>query len=634
LKHLLCKKGLLPDEFEEEDELKEDAYDLMYGENNAFQLVRNLESSHESMITPAVFNGHSNYTIVQCSKISDAWKSTKKFVKKHKKAIIIGTVIVVAVTAVTVAVVVAGSAAAASSAAGAAGAAASGLGSESSSSSKAESSTLDEAQTSPQETPIFTSAMEVEIASFKESLKQENFFEPTHTGEGLSLEETGRAIGPVFAHDSFNHFNEHFSHYPQLSQEIQDMAAKIHVSMPPGSKSHPVDFGHHEIDRRFGSDIGSMFSNPAQETNFNALSYQMRGEAARSYGYYGQSVNDFTKAISMNPTDPTPYLQRSASYFEMGQYQKSIEDFNHFAAQVEKSPEKIPFSTPEFTLGFAKGLPKGVYESGKGIMLFLGDLVTHPIHTSTQMYDALGTLAKLALEEEWAVIGEVLAPEIHQLATEWDILPSDTRGELAGYAFGKYGADIAIPGAAAKIASRSAKSAKQLTAVLKNLQKAEGTLILETAAGAGNAAQVGEIISNGRKAAFLGEELGFTAKEMGQLKKIGKLEGAIDSACDNLLAKSPSEAYLAAKNGGKHARLLDFEQRSAKEVQKSIKSLEKQIVKHQDKIDNPSKYCSEWDTMDPRRKNALINKRWPAEIQCFTEEKDILQTILEQMIEN
>ncbi|MEX0961598.1 MAG: hypothetical protein WDZ28_01925 [Simkaniaceae bacterium] len=62
--------------------------------------------------------------------------------------------------------------------------------------------------------------------------------------------------------------------------------------------------------------------------------------------------------------------------------------------------------------------------------------------------------------------------------------------------------------------------------------------------------------------------------------------------------------------------------------------MEKQIVKHQDKIANPSKYCPEWDAMDPRRKNALIDKRWPAEIQCFTEERGILQTILEQMIEN
>lgn len=539
----LAKEGILPNEFEEEVELEEDTYELMYGEDSAFQLTHYLENSHEYMIIPAVLNGYLGYNIAQCGQISKAWKKSKKFCKKHKKAIIIGAVVVVAVAAVTVATVAAGSAAASSAAgaAGAAGAAASGSRSGSSSSSKSESSgnsssvpSGSQAQPSSNDIPIFKSAMEEEISSFKENLAQENFFQPPTAGPGLSLEETGRAIGPIFAHDTFNHFNDHLSSYHQFSQEVQNIASQYDFSLPSRATNNPVDFGHNEIDRRFASNSGPIFLDPAKAVNFNALSYQMRGEAARSYGYYGQSVNDFTKAINMNPTDPMPYLQRSASYFDMGQYNKSIEDFNLFAAQVEKDPEKIPFSTPEFTLGFAKGLPKGVYESGKGIMLFLGDLVTHPIHTATQMYDALSTLARLAREDEWGVIGEVLSPEIHELVTQWDTLPSDKRGELAGYAFGKHGADIAAPGAVAKIASKSVKSARELTAILKNLQKAEGTLVLEAAAGVGNTVRVGEIVSAGRQTAFLGEELGFTAKEMGQLKQAGKLEMTVTKTYEHL----------------------------------------------------------------------------------------------------
>lgn len=160
------------------------------------------------------------------------------------------------------------------------------------------------------------------------------------------------------------------------------------------------------------------------------------------------------------------------------------------------------------------------------------------------MYDALGTLARLALEDQWGVIGEVLSPEIHQLVTEWDTLPSDKRGELAGYAFGKHGADIAAPGAVAKIASKNAKSARELAAVLKNLQKAEGTLVLETTAGVGNTVKVGEIISNGRNTALLGDELGFTAKEMGQLKQAGKLETTIAKNYENLSLPMKESAAL------------------------------------------------------------------------------------------
>ena len=78
-----------------------------------------------------------------------------------------------------------------------------------------------------------------------------------------------------------------------------------------------------------------------------------------------------------------------------------------------------------------------------------------------------------------------------------------------------------------------------------------------------------------------------------------------------------------------------YGEKPAKEIQKGIKSLEKQItVLHKDKIANPSKHCPDWDKMDPRRQNALINKRWPAETQCYTEERDVLQTILEQTLEN
>ena len=108
----------------------------------------------------------------------------------------------------------------------------------------------------------------------------------------------------------------------------------------------------------------------------------------------------------------------------------------------------------------------------------------------------------------------------------------------------------------AKIASKSAKSARELAAVLKNLQRAEGTLVLETAVGVGNTTKLGEIISTGKQTAFLGEELGFTAKEMGQLQKAGKLESAINEALENLTTKSPDEAYTIAKNGGKHAPLI------------------------------------------------------------------------------
>jgi hypothetical protein len=319
-------------------------------------------------------------------------------------------------------------------------------------------------------------------------------------------------------------------------------------------------------------------------------------------------------------------LERGIANFELGNYEQSIADYNQF---VEKKAE--PFSVTDFSLGFAKGVPKGAYESGKGALLFLSDFVTHPVQTSRQVVDSISQLATLVKNDEFGVVAEALSPELHQLVTQWDNLPSETRGELAGYAVGKLGTDLLAPGAVAKVASKSVNSAKELVAVCKNLQIAQETLVLETVSGIGIPGKIAEVVRNGQTMAFLGGELGFTAQEMGQLKNLGKLEQAIDSACESWLAKSPSEAYITAKNGGRHADLIPkFSQKPIKEVEKSIRSYEKLIAEHKDKIANPSKYCPEWDTLDPRRRDALINKRWPAEIQCYTEQKDILKTLLDQ----
>ncbi|GAB4187770.1 MAG: hypothetical protein Tsb0015_06880 [Simkaniaceae bacterium] len=518
----LAKEGILPNEFEEECEIEEDTYDLMYGEDSAFQLTRYLENSHEYMIIPAVLGGYSGYDIIQCGKISKAWKKTKKFCKKHKKAIIIGAVVVVAVAAVTVAVVVASSAAATSAAsaaaAGAAGTASSGSGSSRSESSGNSSSTPSgsQPQTSANDIPIFKSAMDEQISSFKENLAHENFFQTNTAGQGLSLEETGRAIGPLFAHDSFNQFNNHLSNYPQFSQEVQSIASQYNFSMPPGASDNPVGFGHNEIDSRFASNSGPMFSDPAKEVNFNALSYQVRGEKAMDFGYYNQALSDFGKSIDMNPMNSAPYLDRSEANFRLGNYDKCVEDFHVYTEKISQEPKKYPMNIPDFTFGFVKGVPKGILESGNNILLLCSDVVLHPIQTGEQMWASLKMLSDLARSNEWGIFAEVLAPEVHHLITQWDTIPCDVRGELAGHAFGKYGADIIIPGALAKAAARGMRGAQELGAVSNSLKTAKRTFLMESVAGMKNGAKIAEVVQlEQRISGWLGEGARFIRNEAG-----------------------------------------------------------------------------------------------------------------------
>ncbi len=278
-------------------------------------------------------------------------------------------------------------------------------------------------------------------------------------------------------------------------------------------------------------------------------------------------MQDFNQAIILDANNPTLYLTRGYANFELGNYAAANADYSQFLEKTNAS-----FSVTDFSIGFAKGLPQGVYDSGKSSLLFLSDFIGHPIQTSKQVFDSLTQLAVLIKNDEFGVVAEVLSPELHQLVVQWDTLPSETRGELAGYAVGKLGTDLLAPGAAAKIASQSISSAKELVAICKNLQIAQEALVLETAAGIGVPVKIAEVVQNGQTVAFLGEELGFTAQEIGQLKKVGKLEQTIDSACESWLAKSPSEAYLAAKNGGKHARIItEFGDKPIKEIQKRFR---------------------------------------------------------------
>jgi hypothetical protein len=110
------------------------------------------------------------------------------------------------------------------------------------------------------------------------------------------------------------------------------------------------------------------------------------------------------------------------------------------------------------------------------------------------MWSAFTLLSKLVRSEKWDALGETLAPEAYQLVKEWDTLPSDTRGELAGYIFGKYGSDILIPAALAKAISKSMKGAQELNIVYKRLQTAEKTLLLESVAGLENSMKIAEIV--------------------------------------------------------------------------------------------------------------------------------------------
>lgn len=464
-------------------------------------------------LSNAINGSSSQLSIFQCSKLSKAWKSTKNFVKEHKKEIIIGAAIVVAVTVIIVASVPAGAVAAGGGAAG-------GLSSSGSSVAKA-----------PSESISVTHEIEKKAKALKQTIAKENLLE-----SDVPMEETGKALGALFAHKSLNDLQKMIDESPEMQNELKNIAKQYNFSTSLKDNAHYT--GHTQIDKEFCTNYSFLFSQTDSETDFTALSYKVRGEVAQTFGCHEQATEDFSKALTIDPTDHDLYLQRSVSQFGLGNFEQSRSDFEQYAKQYP------PLSAEEFTFGFIKGLPKGIYESGQGMMLFVGDLITRPIHTASEIYTALSTLAKLGKENEWSTIGKALSPEVHKLVSEWDTLDPERRGRLAGYALGKHGTDIIAPGAIAKVASKSAKGAREITTALKNLQRAENTLILETAA-AGSATKVAQTLNKGQQVLKKAENLGFTTKEMASLKQAGKLESTVQKVYNHLeLPKKQSIAHF------------------------------------------------------------------------------------------
>jgi len=131
--------------------------------------------------------------------------------------------------------------------------------------------------------------------------------------------------------------------------------------------------------------------------------------------------------------------------------------------------------------------------------------------------------------------------------TEWDYTPSRERGRLIALSVGEFGGQVVVPGVGAKIIAKGIKGAQEVTYVLKNIGRVEDMILLEAAAEVGNGAQFGEILNAGKRTAYLGEELGFTAKEMGQLKQAGKLETTVSKTYEQLSLSMKESAALSKK---------------------------------------------------------------------------------------
>ncbi len=288
---MLASQGILPGDTYQEFVLNGDIQELLSKNDNDYRFAYSLDGGYS--IEPAVFYGQANGILCK-SWVKKQWDHTRKFVKKHKKEIIIGVAIVVAVAVtVTVIVIVCSSSAAATavgSAAGATAGACSGDSSQSQSNSSGSSENI-AAEPEPQtveaspipnnevpqiievgpipinEVPLLSEVISEQVNEFKNHMAAESLINPDKSldPESPSFTENARKFGIVLAHKAFEEVAGIVSVVPQGLEEIREIGELFIPSSicdfqpddlfnPLGNFEDRVDKGHEAIDHFFGVD--------------------------------------------------------------------------------------------------------------------------------------------------------------------------------------------------------------------------------------------------------------------------------------------------------------------------------------------------------------------------------------------
>ena len=60
--------------------------------------------------------------------------------------------------------------------------------------------------------------------------------------------------------------------------------------------------------------------------------YVARGMAFRLVGDFARAVKDFTKAVTVDPTNTNALIHRAALYFDMGEHEGALQDLDRILA--------------------------------------------------------------------------------------------------------------------------------------------------------------------------------------------------------------------------------------------------------------------------------------------------------------
>lgn len=240
----LAKEGILPKETNVEV-LENDIQELL--DEAPFQLAFD---SSDFVIIPAIYQSPH---FIQCNWGSKQWRRTKRFVHKHKTAILIGAAVVVAVAIVVVVAASSASAAAASAATAAAA------------TDKKEKKEMAAPPLVPTtQTPELKTAIEEHVSSLKEYVSLYSTAQPytePQAAKEAALSAYAREFGSFLAHETLEGVADLAAAFPRLQDELSYVGKAIlpESLFPPSISAQEkyearITAGHLKIDQLFATE--------------------------------------------------------------------------------------------------------------------------------------------------------------------------------------------------------------------------------------------------------------------------------------------------------------------------------------------------------------------------------------------
>lgn len=189
-----------------------------------------------------------------------------------------------------------------------------------------------------------------------------------------------------------------------------------------------------------------------------------KGQSFLEIGDYERAIDALSKAIDEDPTNKEIYFHRAAAYFEAGDFDLALKDYlvsgndKHasFTASQEFTQELLKsafLGASDAAIDFIPSMCSSIY----GLSETFWAIHYHPIDSAQNFANACYEIVECVVDycktHDLENSIDECVEEVKILYTNFDQLTDREKGQLIGYAVGKYGVDVFAGGATLKAIS-------------------------------------------------------------------------------------------------------------------------------------------------------------------------------------